>query len=241
VVGFTSAVPARDLARLARGRGLPFVHDLGSGLVTAPDLEWDGPAGWEGEPLVGTAIEDGADLVTFSGDKLLGGPQAGIVAGRADLVAKLARSPLLRALRVDKMTLAALEATLALHLEGRASAIPVWAMATAPLEELERRARVLAAAVTERMAGVDPPSKVEAAPLRSVAGGGSLPGATLRSWGVAVVHPERGPQDVAERLRLRARPVIGRIDDDRVLLDLRTVPPGRDADVADALVEALGT
>jgi L-seryl-tRNA(Ser) seleniumtransferase len=241
VVGFTSSVAARDLARLARGRGLPFVHDLGSGLVTAPDLDWDGRAGWEGEPLVGQAIEDGADLVTFSGDKLLGGPQAGIVTGRADLVARLAKSPLLRALRVDKMTLAALEATLALHLEGRASSIPTWEMAATAPEELERRARALAAAVGEGLAGAGAgSSKVEATPLRSVAGGGSLPGAALRSWGVAAVHPERGPQAVAKRLRIRDLPVIARVDDDRVLLDLRTVPAALDGALAAALLEALG-
>lgn len=236
VVGFTAAVAARDLARLARGRGIPFVHDLGSGLVAAPELDWEAESGWAGEPLVAAAVAEGADLVTFSGDKLLGGPQAGVVAGRADLVERLAKSPLLRALRVDKMTLAALEATLALHLEGRAGSIPVWRMATASLDELERRAQAVAGAVQE---GLDGGAKVEVVSLRSVAGGGSLPGAALRSWGLAVTHPVRGPQDVAARLRGRSLPVIARVEDDRVLLDLRTVGPHEDEAVAVALGAAL--
>ncbi|HYP23107.1 MAG TPA: L-seryl-tRNA(Sec) selenium transferase, partial [Actinomycetota bacterium] len=143
VVGFTASVPGRELARLARGRGVPFFHDLGSGLVAAPETEWDAREGAEDEPLVSSALADGADLVTFSGDKLLGGPQAGVVAGRADLVARLAKSPLLRAMRVDKMTLAALEVTLRLHLEGRGRDVPVGAMAAAAPEDLERRAHSL--------------------------------------------------------------------------------------------------
>ena len=239
VVGFTAGVAARDLARLARGRGLPFVHDLGSGLVAAPVVEWDGPAGWEDEPLVPSAVRDGADLVTFSGDKLLGGPQAGVVAGRGELVARLSKSPLLRALRVDKMTLAALDVTLRMHLEGRGDAIPVWSMATTSPAELESRAQALANAIKESLGEAGAAAKVEAVPLRSVAGGGSLPEAGLRSWGVAVGHPERGADEVAARLRMRTLPVVARIEDEKVLLDLRTVLPGHDAAVAAAVVEAL--
>ncbi|HEX2293798.1 MAG TPA: L-seryl-tRNA(Sec) selenium transferase [Actinomycetota bacterium] len=239
VVGFTASVPARDLARLARGRGIPFVHDLGSGLVAARELAWAGDAGWGPEPVAGASVAEGADLVTFSGDKLLGGPQAGIVAGRGDLVARLAKSPLLRALRVDKMTLAALEATLALHLDGRAGSIPLWAFATAGLDDMERRATALADLVRAGVEDAGGAAKVEPLGVRSVLGGGSVPGAELRSWGVAVSHPERGPQDVAERLRLRPVPVVARVDDDLVLLDLRTVPPRQDDEVAAALLEAL--
>ena len=236
VVGFAASVEPRDLARLARGRGLTFVHDLGSGLVHAPELDWHGPEGWRDEPLVAAALDDGADLVTFSGDKLLGGPQAGIVAGRRELVARLAGSPLLRAVRVDKMTLAALEATLRMHLEGRSGSVPVWAMATRTLEELERRARAIVETVEGHVTGS---AKVEAVPLRSVAGGGSLPGTALRSWGIAAAHAERGPQNVAERLRLRPFPVVGRVEDDKVLLDLRTVAPEDDVTLTEALAEAL--
>ena len=219
VVGFTAAVPGRDLARLAVARRLVFVHDLGSGYVgSAPELDWA-----RREPTIAGALEDGADIVTFSGDKLLGGPQAGIVLGRAPLVEKIARHPLMRAIRPDKMTLAALEATLAVYLEGELEALPLWRMAATA--DLEERSRGLAAAVLGGRAGA---VKVEAVALASVAGGGSLPGSELPSWGVAIVHPERSPDEIAGALRRGEPPVIGRIDDDRVLLDLRTVDPAHD-------------
>ncbi|HEX2196512.1 MAG TPA: L-seryl-tRNA(Sec) selenium transferase [Actinomycetota bacterium] len=235
VVGFTATVAPRDLARLARGRGLPFVHDLGSGLVDAPELDWEAGEGWQDEPPVAAAIADGADLVTFSGDKLLGGPQAGIVAGRRELVERLTRSSLLRAVRVDKMTLAGLEATLRMHVEGRSSAIPVWGLASVPPEDLERRARSIVRSLEDRSGA----AKVEAVPLRAVLGGGSVPEAGLRSWGVAVAHPERAAQVVAERLRLRPVPVVGRVEDDRVILDLRTVFPEQDALLVEATADEL--
>ncbi len=239
VVGFTASVTARDLARLARGRGLTFAHDLGSGLVHDPDLDWAGGNGWGSEPLVRSAVRDGADVVTFSGDKLLGGPQAGIVAGRRELVEHLGRSPLLRALRVDKMTLAALEATLRLHLDGRFTEIPLWQMATASPDSLEARARALVDAVEAVLAQNETDAKLEVVATRAVAGGGSLPGAELRSWGIAVTHAERPPQEVAEALRGCPVPVVGRIEDGAVLLDLRTVPVEQDEAVAKALGRAL--
>ena len=234
VVGFTAAVGARDLARLARGRGIPFVHDLGSGLVDTPPAEWSGE-GPVGEPLVSDAVADGADLVTFSGDKLLGGPQAGVIAGRGDLVARLARNPLLRAVRVDKMTLAALETTLVLHLEGSAEAIPLWAMALRAPEDLEERARALVAGIADRTG----PAKIEAVPSEAVAGGGALPGARLPSWAVGVTHPERGAGEMARALRAHDPPVIASVEDDRVLLDLRAVDAAQDAVLAEALVASL--
>ena len=229
VIGFTKSVPARDVARLARGRGVCFIHDLGSGLVHGLD------GSFAGEPAADIALDEGADLVTFSGDKLLGGPQAGVIAGRADLIEKIARHPLLRALRVDKMTLAALEATLRLYLEGRVDEIPFWAMASAPAEELERRARELTAAVTERASGV----KVEAVPLAAVTGGGSLPGTEFGSWGLRVAHDTRRVGDVEQALRHGTTPVIARIEDDHLLLDLRTVSPADDAALVAALTTAL--
>lgn len=230
VVGYTAEVPGRDLARLARGRGLVFVHDLGSGLVG------EGPWGSRDEPLVGGALAGGADLVTFSGDKLLGGPQAGVIAGRAGLVARLSKHPLLRALRVDKMTLAALQATLTLHLEGRTDAIPLWGMAARSPAELEGRAAAVAEAVTDR---IPPGAKVEAVQSRALPGGGSMPGAELGSWALALQHPERGADELAGVLRRRATPVIGRIEDHLVLLDLRAVPPEADQELAEAVVQAL--
>ena len=229
VVGFTSSVPAREVARLARGRGVLFIHDLGSGLLdTPPEVGWLGD-----EPTVAAALEDGADLVTFSGDKLLGGPQAGIIAGRQELIDRIARHPLTRALRVDKMTLAALDATLQLYLEGRGGELPLWQMAGADLESLEARARAVAAAVG------DGTWKVEAVATRSVAGGGSTPGHDFSSWGVAVLHPERTPETIEAALRAFDPPLIARIDDDRVVLDLRTVPEDRDDTIVAALRSAL--
>ena len=229
VVGFTAEVPARDVARLAIGRHICFIHDLGSGLIDEPAFSVD-------EPLVRSALDDGADLVTFSGDKLLGGPQAGVVAGRAKLIDKLARHPLLRALRPDKMTLAALEATLDLYLRGRASELPLWQMAQAPLEELEQRAGALVDRLEKRATeGV----KVDAVPLGSVAGGGSLPGLELPSFGLSVVDGERSSAELQRRLRSLSPPLIGRVEQDRLVLDLRTVPPSQDEVVLEHLVRAL--
>jgi L-seryl-tRNA(Ser) seleniumtransferase len=232
VVGFTASVPARELARLARGRGIMFFHDLGSGLVASPeDAEWA-----RSEPLVDATLADGADVVTFSGDKLLGGPQAGVIVGRANLIDRIARHPLLRAVRPDKMTLAALEATLQIHLRGASSELPLWRMATAPAEELEARARALAETLSQ-LARV----KAEAVPTRAVMGGGSLPGGEIPSWAVAVAHAEKGAEEVERALRVGPTPVIARIEDERVLLDLRTVDPSDDARVKVLVADALGT
>jgi len=228
VVGFTAEVSARDLARLARGRGVLMLHDLGSGLVGARDEEW-----MRSEPLVPQTIGDGADLVTFSGDKLLGGPQAGVIVGRAALIKKLASHPLMRALRVDKMTLAALEATLAAYIEGQSHELPLWKMAGAPAEELRSRARLLAEAVSEGGA------KAEAVATEAVTGGGSLPATGVGSWGVAITHPERSSDELQRALRLGSTPVIGRIEDDRLVLDLRTVPPEEDAALARLVLQTL--
>jgi L-seryl-tRNA(Ser) seleniumtransferase len=230
VVGFTAAVPAREVARLALGRHICFIHDLGSGLIEDP------PFG-VGEPLVRSALEDGADLVTFSGDKLLGGPQAGIIAGRATLVDKLSHHPLLRALRPDKMTLAALEATLDLHLRGRAGGLPLWQMALAPVDELEDRARRLVQELDERLGDG---TKLEATPLSSVAGGGSLPGLELPSFGLTISDGERSAAEIQRSLRHTDPPVIVRIEEGRLLVDLRTVPANSDDLLQRLLETALG-
>jgi L-seryl-tRNA(Ser) seleniumtransferase len=234
VVGFTASVGARELARLARGRGVAFVHDLGSGLVESFEA-----APWlDNEPLVQSALDDGADVVTFSGDKLLGGPQAGVIAGRKELIERIARHPLLRAVRPDKMTLAALEETVRVYLEGRALELPMWEMALVPGEDLERRARSLAAGMTEALgdAGV----KVEAVPTRAVTGGGSVPASDVPSWAVWVNHPERSAGEIERALRRAPTPVIGRVEDDRLLLDLRTIPAERDPELQALIERALG-
>ncbi|MDQ3940413.1 MAG: L-seryl-tRNA(Sec) selenium transferase [Actinomycetota bacterium] len=232
IVGFTATVRGSDLARLARGRGVCFIHDLGSGLIEAPaDPHWA-----RKEPLVTPAIEEGADVVTFSGDKLLGGPQAGIILGRSELITKIERHPLMRALRVDKMTLAALEATLDAYLRGAHGELPLWALATASSEELEARTRRIANALQE----LAPEAvKVEATATEAVTGGGSLPGATVPSWAVAVTHPERATEDIARALRTGATPVVARVEDDRLLADLRCVPASQDEALLAALSDAI--
>ncbi|MDQ3987512.1 MAG: L-seryl-tRNA(Sec) selenium transferase [Actinomycetota bacterium] len=232
VVGFTATVGGRDLARLAKGRGLLFLHDLGSGLLTdSQDPDW-----MRSEPPVETALADGADVVTFSGDKLLGGPQAGVILGRKELIARLSRHPLLRTVRVDKMTLAALEATLSIYLEGRDVELPLWQMALATPEELGQRARSVATRVAE---AVPPGAKVEPVATRAVTGGGSLPGAELGSWAVAITHGELAADEIEQRLRRSDPPVIGRIEDDRVLLDMRTVAPEQDDYLAETTLRVL--
>ncbi|MDQ5815975.1 MAG: L-seryl-tRNA(Sec) selenium transferase [Actinomycetota bacterium] len=230
VVGFTSTVPARDLARLATGRGVAFLHDLGSGLVAD-----DAPADFTGEPLVQVALEDGADVALFSGDKLLGGPQAGIIVGRTHHIIQLERHPLLRVLRVDKMTLAALEATLRLYLDGRTDEIPLWRMARTDADELERRARTIAEGLRE-IGSI----KAEAFPTRSVAGGGSLPGVELGSWAVALLPDRPGASELQRSLRRSDPPIVARVEEDRVLLDLRTVAPDDDRALTAAIRRVLG-
>jgi L-seryl-tRNA(Ser) seleniumtransferase len=231
ITGFSATPHQRDVARLARGRGLLFLYDLGSGLVAAPrDLAWV-----RAEPLVGDALAD-ADVVMFSGDKLLGGPQAGVILGRPGLIEKLSKHPLARPLRVDKMTLAALEATVEAYLEGRADELPLWQMLLAPLEELHDRAETLA----RRTRDADERIKAEAVAVGAVTGGGSLPGTEMSSWAVALSHAEKSAKEIEGALRRCNPPIIGRIDDDRILLDLRTVPRNADDVLADSLRVVLG-
>ena len=221
VEGFTTRPALTELAALAHEHGLPLLHDVGSGLLA-------GELG--AEPSVPDSLRAGADLVLFSGDKLVGGPQAGLVVGRAELVGRLARDPLARAVRADKLTLAALEATLAAHLAGRRDQLPVWRALLLTAADLRPRAAGLAAAVGP------------AASLRkgtSVAGGGSLPGEGLESFLVEVDAGHAGEAAVLARLRAGDPPVVARAERGRVVLDLRTVPPEQDELVARALVRAL--
>jgi len=213
IVGFTQAVEVAELAAL----GCPVVADIGSGLLDsrAPWLP-GGPPGWlTGEPAARQTLAAGAALVTFSGDKLLGGPQAGVVAGRADLVERCARHPLARALRPGGLVLSALQATCLSYLRGDGLAIPFWRMATTEVSELRRRS--LALAVGEPM------------DCRSVAGGGSLPGLEIPSAGVSLAG------DLTTALRAHDPPVIARTVGGRTLVDLRSVDPADDQVVADAL------
>lgn len=221
VVGFAEAPPLRDLAALAAAAGVPLLYDIGSGLLRrAPRVPAE-------EPSAADALRGGADLVSFSGDKLLGGPQAGILAGRADLVERLRRHPIARAVRVDKMTVAALEAVLRLHAAGRRDDLPVWRSLRATAASLRRRAAALAEALPGARTG-----RVEA-----VAGGGSVPGWELPS--AAVRLPVDRPERTAARLRLGRPAVFCRIEDDELVFDLRTVDPGDDPRLLRAIRYAL--
>jgi L-seryl-tRNA(Ser) seleniumtransferase len=218
MIGFVESAPVAELA----GLGPPLVVDIGSGLLdeTTPWLA-ERPVWLRDEPGARQCLEAGAALVTFSGDKLLGGPQAGVIAGRADLVAAVARHPLARAVRADKMALAALQSVALAYLAGDGDAIPLWRMAAAAPAVLRERAEVLASQV--------PGAKV--VDTEAVAGGGSLPGLTIPSIGVAV---EVFDADAA-LARLRDLGVVARLDAGAVVCDLRTVDPSDDEALATAL------
>jgi L-seryl-tRNA(Ser) seleniumtransferase len=222
-IGFTAETALADLVMLGREAGIPVVDDLGSG--TLLDTTCYGLAV---EPTVQQSIAAGADLVAFSGDKLLGGPQAGLIVGRAALVAQLRRHPLARALRVDKGTLAALQATLLHYLRGEAEReIPVWRMIAAVPDVLAARAGEWAAALQ----GEGIPTDVVAA--TSTVGGGSLPGETLPTHALSLVCSDL--DGLAARLRAGQPPVVVRIAEGRVLLDPRTVAPSADEALLGAL------
>ncbi len=220
IVGFTKEVPLDQLVALGRERGLPVVEDLGSGCFI--NLE---PFGLHGETTVQETVRAGADLVTFSGDKLLGGPQAGIIVGRKDLIEKCRTNPVTRALRVDKMTLAALESTLRLYRDERAAveAIPTLRMIALSCEELKARAEELASSIQK----ADPESvlRLEVRPGFSQVGGGSLPAQDLPTFVASAGSSAFSPNQIEEFLRRNDPPIIGRIESDRFIMDLRTVLP----------------
>ncbi|WP_312281131.1 L-seryl-tRNA(Sec) selenium transferase [Oscillibacter sp.] len=229
VVGFTQTVSPAELAALGRSRGLPTIEDLGSGsLVNLARL------GLRDEPTVQESVAAGMDVVSFSGDKLLGGPQAGIIVGREESLSLLREHPLYRAVRVDKMTLAALEATLRAYVEETAETeLPTLVMLAQSPEMLRMRAQRLCALARE--AGVD----AEVVPEEDQVGGGSVPTQTLPSFAMAVT-PGRGGVDALEAaMRLRERPVIGRVAHDRYLLDARTLREDEFSCIVDALKECL--
>jgi len=212
VSGFTHAASLTEMVDLAHAQGIPVVDDLGSG--TLIDTSSFGLAH---EPTVQESLSEGADLVTFSGDKLLGGPQAGIIVGRKDLIATIRHFPLTRALRVDKTTIAGVQANLLHYLKGKAvEEIPLWRMITRPLEEIEARAQAMARKLC------DEGWAARAVEGRSAVGGGSLPGQTLPTWLVALEC--ESPDDLAHKLRQGKPPVVTRIEEDVLLFDFRTVP-----------------
>ncbi len=208
--GFVHRPTTAELVEVAASAGVPFIDDLGSGLLRAHPAAPD-------EPVAAERVAAGASVVVFSGDKLLGGPQAGIIAGRQELVERCRRAPLARALRLDKLRLAALAATLSAHERDATDQLPVWRMAETDVATLRARAEAIAGACVDL--------HVEVVALQAVLGGGSTPGATLPSAGVAL----RGPADrLAGLLRTGTPAVVPRIVDRRVVLDLRSVPPEED-------------
>jgi L-seryl-tRNA(Ser) seleniumtransferase len=229
VIGFTAEVPLEDMARLAHSRGLLAVEDLGSGSLV--DVS---PFGLPEEPTAQQALKAGADVVTFSGDKLLGGPQAGIILGRRDVIDRCKKNPLTRALRVDKMTLAALEATLRLYRDERRAfaAVPTLQMIATPLETLRERAEELARLIRTCPGAQRLSVQVE----RNVSqvGGGSLPERDLPTYVVSVRSDRWSAARLEQALRHHTVPVIGRIESDRYLLDVRTLQPGDTRIIAEA-------
>ncbi len=230
ILGFTEQPSLQEMAELGRKHNIPVMEDLGSGELF--DLR---SVGVHGEPMIADSLRAGVNIVTFSGDKLLGGPQAGLISGDRELVAKIRSNPLFRALRVDKMFYAALEATLLAYLREDYDSIPTLRMMRISEEDLQNRAEHMAR--TLRIGS--PQLEVEVVVSRSVLGGGSAPGATLPSRALAVRVADAPPDRVLDRLRQWRTPIVARVEDDRVLLDLRTVAPEQDAEILLAL-ESIG-
>ncbi len=221
ILGFTSEVSLGELVSLGRKHQLPVVEDLGSGSF----IDFS-PYGLAGEPTVQDAVRSGADLVTFSGDKLLGGPQAGIILGRADLVAQCRKNPLTRALRVDKMALGALEATLRLYRDERDALlkVPTLRMITVPLKSLEATAEKLLSAL--QVVDAEHLLDVQKEESSSQVGGGALPAKDLKTWAVSVRSVKIPTQKIENALRKNSPPIIGRIESDRYFMDVRTLQAG---------------
>ncbi len=217
IIGFTSEVPLAELVELGRQRNIPVMEDLGSGCLV--DLS---RYGLIKEPTVREVVATGVDVVTFSGDKLLGGPQAGLIVGRREIIERIKRNPLNRALRIDKFTLAGLEAVLRLYLDERVALakIPTLAMLTLPAAEIARKARRLLKLIRKPLEGSCRLSTVK---TFSRVGGGALPEFDLPTVAVSLQPANFSVNDLEQKLRGAAEPVIGRIENDHFLLDLRTV------------------
>ncbi len=232
ISGFVDRVELRELAEIARRKGLPLIHDLGSGIVGSAE-----GLGLADEMTLGDSVAAGATVVTASGDKILGGPQAGLVVGETDAVDLMARNPLMRALRPGKLTLAALQATLESYLRDTAlSDVPVPRMLTSTNEDLKKRADSVARALGDLAAGV-----CEIALIDTVArvGGGAAPEKDVPSFGLSVKSASSSADSLASRLRNADEPVIVRTADDHIVVDMRTVSPRDDEVLARALRSAL--
>jgi L-seryl-tRNA(Ser) seleniumtransferase len=226
--GFTERPQAGDIARLARESRIPWLHDQGTGCIEPLD-----EFGVPDEPTVASCLADGADLVTFSGDKLFGGPQAGILVGRADLVAQAAAHPVARVVRPDKLTLAALSATLADWKTGHWRDLPIYRAAAADLSALERRGQAICDSARRAADALE----IRVAPSKALFGGGTSPEKPFESRALRVSHPLWDASTLARHLREREIPIVGRVEEAYLWLDLRSVPPEEDSAVAAALVD----
>ena len=230
IVGFTESVPREELAEIAHGHGLPLIEDLGSGAIV--DLE---PFGIRGEPTVQRSLHAGVDVASFSGDKLLGGPQAGLIVGRREYIERIKKHPLARALRLDKMTLAALHATLSAYLDAEIAVreIPTLAMLSASEDKLHAKALRLQKLLAD--------TGVSSQLVRTgdAVGGGSAPAQELTDWAVAIEPGRLSVDELEEKLRLRAKPIVARIHRRQYLLCVRTIREEDFAEIAAAAAEAI--
>lgn len=224
IEGFAERPSLEDMVALSDRTGLPLFEDQGTGLLASLDR-----FGIRGEPTLRQSFELGVDLIAASGDKLIGGPQCGILVGRTDLIERVRKNPLLRAFRVDKLIFAALEATLLEHLSGTSASSPIERMLSTLPAEIMQRCRNIAGEI------VSPDLVVDVFPVTSLIGGGTAPRAALESCAVSLRHASLAAAELLAALRKLDPPVVGRIADDAVLLDLRTVPPRFDASLASLL------
>src|SRR6267378_2529332 len=231
VSGFTEKPIVEELVALGKRNRLPVVEDLGSGCLV--DLSSAGI----NEPTVRESVEAGFSLVLFSGDKMLGGPQAGIIAGKKELVQKVRRHPLFRALRVDKLTIAAMEATLHAYLRGAWKEIPALRMMQMSFEEISARTDAFYRTLSAKIAKAD--AEVEITDGRSLVGGGSTPAQSLPTRVIGFASARHSASELEVRLRTGATPVVARIEEERLLIDLRTVFPEQEAALAEALAQVL--
>ena len=227
VCGFTESPSLAELIQLGRHHEVPVIDDVGSGAL----IDFN-KYGLHDEPHIGESVKAGSDLVLFSGDKLLGGPQAGIIVGKKKWVDKLSKHPMMRALRVDKMTLAALCETLMLYrkLDQAELRIPLLAMLSTPLENLRLRAERLA----PQLAALELIATAEPIESHSMLGGGSIPTQQVPTWCVAMTASKGTVDQLAHKLRNGATPIFGRVNNDRLLLDLRTIMPGQEIEIVEA-------
>jgi len=226
--GFTQRPLAGELRQLAREAGIPWLHDQGTGCIVPLD-----EFGVPGEPTVSSCLADGADLVSFSADKLFGGPQGGFLVGRADLVARAAAHPVARVVRPDKLTFAALAATLADWKTGHWRELPIYRAASADVASLEARAE----SIRDSVGRAEKTLRIEVAPCHAFFGGGTSPEKPFASRALRVSHPRLDASALARLLRERETPIVGRVEDASLWLDLRSIAPEEDPAVADALVQ----